>query len=173
MKTLSIIVLELFVLQKQFIFSFDLTRFLMGFITFLDSSSKQLGNKAFIINDKTHQRTISENDEDNMRPTKIAAPKMMKLPLNQEESDYYSSSDEDESRAVSPIQDDTNSKLISSFFFTKYVYFPFVPLQFSCPKWLILCRAVSRKNQIPIFLYSKSIHHVMPIICHSRKLISM
>ena len=54
-----------------------------------------------------------------MRPTKIAAPKMMKLPLNQEESDYYSSSDEDESRAVSPIQDDTNSKLISSFLFHK------------------------------------------------------
>lgn len=75
----------------------------------LDSYSKQLDNKAYIINDKTHQRTISENDEDNMRPTKIVAPKMMKLPLNQEESDYYSSSDEDESRACSPIQDDTNS----------------------------------------------------------------
>lgn len=91
----------------------------MSFISCLDSTSKQLGDKAFILNDKTHQRTLSENDEDNIRLTKVAAPKMMKLPLNQEESDYYSSSDEDESRAVSPIQDDTNSKFISSFLFHK------------------------------------------------------
>ncbi|KNC34651.1 hypothetical protein FF38_10276 [Lucilia cuprina] len=74
-----------------------------------NSSLRKLGDKAFIIDDKVDNRTISENDDDrDIFTVKTVAPKMMKLPLYQEESDYFSSSDEEDSQPCSPLPDDTN-----------------------------------------------------------------
>ncbi|XP_061390600.1 translation initiation factor eIF-2B subunit epsilon [Musca vetustissima] len=76
---------------------------------------KKLGDKAFIITaaDPNKATSDDENDDedddgDDDLPERTAAPKMMKLPVTYEESDYYSSSDEDESRPCSPMPDDTN-----------------------------------------------------------------
>lgn len=73
-----------------------------------DTTLKKISDKAFIIHDKANEATASEDEEEHVLPVKIAAPKMTKLPIHHEESDYSSSSDEEESRSCSPLPDDTN-----------------------------------------------------------------
>ncbi|XP_073833773.1 eukaryotic translation initiation factor 2B subunit epsilon [Musca autumnalis] len=71
---------------------------------------KKLGDKAFIITASDRNLATSEDEDDDEEdlPEGKVVPKMMKLPLTYEESDYCSSSDEDESRPCSPMPDDTN-----------------------------------------------------------------
>ncbi|XP_058988077.1 translation initiation factor eIF-2B subunit epsilon-like [Musca domestica] len=70
---------------------------------------KKLSDKAFIITHSDRNVVNSEDeDDDEVLQEGNIVPKMMKLPISYEESDYCSSSDEDESRACSPMPDDTN-----------------------------------------------------------------
>lgn len=55
----------------------------------------------------------SEDEDDEVLPASKIVPKMMRLPITFEDSDYSSSSDEEESRPCSPMPDDTNSKLLN------------------------------------------------------------
>ncbi|XP_013112236.2 translation initiation factor eIF-2B subunit epsilon [Stomoxys calcitrans] len=73
-------------------------------------SFKKLGDKAFLITQQDNDVVAAFEDEDNDDILQIGktVPKMMRLPIKYEESDYSSSSDEDESRPCSPLPDDTN-----------------------------------------------------------------
>ncbi|XP_075158274.1 eukaryotic translation initiation factor 2B subunit epsilon [Haematobia irritans] len=74
-------------------------------------SFKKIGDKAYIIVAHDNETATSEdedNDDDDILQVKQIVPKMMRLPIKYEESDYSSSSDEDESRPCSPMPDDTN-----------------------------------------------------------------
>ncbi|XP_039961225.1 translation initiation factor eIF-2B subunit epsilon [Bactrocera tryoni] len=75
-----------------------------------DDLVEKLGEQAFIIDDKQDtQSTYASDSEDDVPPTTATGiPKVAKLPPICDESDYTSSSDEDESRAVTPLVDDTN-----------------------------------------------------------------
>ncbi|XP_055383131.1 translation initiation factor eIF-2B subunit epsilon isoform X2 [Condylostylus longicornis] len=73
-----------------------------------DEDIEKIGEKAYVINEfEAIQHSDSEDEE--LKPTKGCIPKMVKIPMLFEDSDYNSSSDgEDESGAVSPVLDDTN-----------------------------------------------------------------
>lgn len=75
-----------------------------------DDETEKIADKYYILNDTEELYASDSEDERCLESTKTEIPKMMKLPLiNQDESDYNSTTDdEDESRQGSPIPDDAN-----------------------------------------------------------------
>ncbi|XP_037936490.1 translation initiation factor eIF-2B subunit epsilon [Teleopsis dalmanni] len=75
-----------------------------------DTTISKLGDKAFIIDD-IHQESnanCSDSEDEDILPQLYGTAKMAKLPLVYAESDYTSSSEEEESQRGSPLPDDTN-----------------------------------------------------------------
>ncbi|XP_036318053.1 translation initiation factor eIF-2B subunit epsilon-like isoform X1 [Rhagoletis pomonella] len=76
----------------------------------IDELVEKLGEKAFIIEDKqdTQPTYTSDSEDDALPAAATGIPKVSKVPTTCDESDYTSSSDDDESRSVTPLVDDTN-----------------------------------------------------------------
>uniref|UniRef100_W8ANJ4 Translation initiation factor eIF-2B subunit epsilon n=1 Tax=Ceratitis capitata TaxID=7213 RepID=W8ANJ4_CERCA len=109
-----------------------------------DDLVEKLGEHAFIIDDKQEtQSTYASDSEDEVLPTAATGiPKVARVPTICEESDYTSSSDEDESRAVSPLVDDTNSK---RFRFLKFLLKLILPLALAIAIHIALLQSFWRK----------------------------
>lgn len=90
----------------------------MVFLYFF-SDSIRIGDKAYIINEEILY--ASDSDEDQIETMKIGIPKMSKFSFNYEDSDYISSSEEEESREATPIQDDTNRKKLNQIFYQNHI----------------------------------------------------
>lgn len=110
----------------------------------IDDLLEKLGEQAFIIDDKQDtQSTYASDSEDDLLPTTATGiPKVAKLPPICDESDYTSSSDEDESRAVTPLVDDTNSK---RFRFLKFLLKLILPLALAIAIQFALLQSFWRK----------------------------
>ncbi|XP_054730503.1 translation initiation factor eIF-2B subunit epsilon [Anastrepha obliqua] len=75
-----------------------------------DNMLEKLGDHSYIVDDKQDSiiGCASDSEDDALPAAAIGIPKVTKLPTTCDDSDYTSSSDDDESRAVTPLIDDTN-----------------------------------------------------------------
>lgn len=114
------------------------------YIILTDDLVEKLCDQAFIIDDKqdTPSTYASDSEDDLLPSTTTGIPKVAKLPPVCDDSDYTSSSDDDESRAVTPLVDDTNSK---RFRFLKFLLALILPLALAIAFHFALLQSFWRK----------------------------
>lgn len=71
----------------------------------LDDNSQKIGSDAFIIVDETEEAYSSDSDDEEIVPERYGIPKMSELPYSHFESDYESSTEDEDSREDTPPPD--------------------------------------------------------------------
>jgi len=69
---------------------------------------KKICDKAYVIDESKGTQQSEDSEDEDYELSNLGVLKMMKISMTFDDSDYNSSSDEEESRLLSPVLDDTN-----------------------------------------------------------------